>query len=95
MAYGVVQAVLVCQPVPSATAQEQAICPASGGALFAPRPVNAYVIDPAQATAFDAAHGPFDYAYASAVWAFAFSTVVVLFVMSHSIGHVLGMIRKG
>lgn len=94
MAFGVVQTVLVCQPVGSASSQEQALCPASGGQLYAPRPVSGYLIDPAQATAFDAAHGPFDYAYASGIWAFAFSTVVILFVMSHSIGHVLGMIRK-
>jgi hypothetical protein len=95
VALGSVQSILVCQPVATATAQDQSLCPANGAQLFAPRVVSAYVLDPAQASSFEAAVGPFDYAYAAGIWAFAFSTVVVLFVMSNSIGHVLGMIRRG
>lgn len=41
-----------------------------------------------------AAAAPFDYVYASGLWAFAFSTVVLLFFVSNSIGHVLGFLRR-
>lgn len=94
MALGVVQSVLVCQPVASVTPQDQQYCPSTGGQLYAPRAVSAYVIDPAQISSLEAATAPFDYGYASGLWAFGFSTVVALFVISHGIGHVVGMIRK-
>ena len=39
--------------------------------------------------------GPFDYAYASALWAFAFTMVVGLYVVSRYAGVVLDFIRRG
>jgi hypothetical protein len=96
MASGSVQPVVVCQPVQAATAQDVEICGGSvAGQAFAPRAVNAYVLDPSQAAAYEAALAPFDYAYASGIWGFAFSMVVGLYVVTHGIGHVLGMIRRG
>jgi hypothetical protein len=95
MALGSVQNVLICQPVPVATAADQTYCPIIGGQAFAPRSTVAYILDPASVSNLEAAIAPFDYSYAAGIWAFGFSTIVGLFVMSHGIGHVLGMIRRG
>ena len=51
--------------------------------------------DASQQQAVDAALGPFDYGYASALWTLAFSTVVGLYFVSHGISLVLNMIRRG
>lgn len=96
MALGSVHSVIVCQQVISATAQDELVCGAAvAGQSFAPRLVSSYLLDPAQIAVLEAAVGPFDYVYASGLWAFGFSTVVGLYVMTHGIGHVLGMIRRG
>ncbi|PLY44097.1 hypothetical protein CSZ94_06925 [Janthinobacterium sp. ROICE36] len=62
---------------------------------MAPGTVAAYLIDPTQASSINAALAPFDYGYASAIWALAFSMVVGLYVVSHGIGTVLGFLRRG
>lgn len=96
MPFGSVQSVLVCSPVSAATEADVAICGAAvAGQSFAPRLVSAYMLDPGQAAVLEAAVGPFDYVYASGLWAFGFTTVVGLYVATHGIGHVLGMIRRG
>ncbi|MBX9296057.1 hypothetical protein K5M33_03100 [Chromobacterium vaccinii] len=52
------------------------------------------LLQPADYQQFQAANAPFDYGNASAIWAFAFSTVVGLWLVSHSIGLVLGFLRR-
>lgn len=93
---GSISTVIVC--VPSATpssGQEQALCPVAGGQYMAPATVQAYLINPAQQNNLEAAVGPFDYGYASGVWALGFSMVVGLYAVSNGIGSVLAMIRRG
>lgn len=54
--------------------------------------VSAYVSDqPIEPTVI----APFDYAYAGALWALAFTTVLSLHIGSHLVGNVLGFIRRG
>lgn len=56
--------------------------------------VSVYVSDqPIEAGSVPAA--PFDYAYAGALWALAFTTVVSLHIGAHLIGNILGFIRRG
>jgi hypothetical protein len=96
MALGSVQTVLTCQKTVGFNRNDEAQCgPFAEGQAYGVRRVSAYVIDPGQAAALEAAVGPFDYAYASGLWAFGFTTVVGLYVATHGIGHVLGMIRRG
>ena len=86
---------MVCVPVTSATPTESTVCPASGGQVFQPVQVQAYLLDPSQQSNLEAAFEPFDYGYAAGVWSLAFSMVVGLYFVSHGIGLVLGMIRRG
>jgi hypothetical protein len=95
MAIGSVQAVVVCVAANAATAAQQVTCPKVGAQFNVPARVQAYMLDPSQQNNIEAAVGPFDYAYASGLWALAFSTVVGLYFVSHGIGLVLGMIRRG
>lgn len=95
MANGSIQAVLVCAPASYANASQQAICPRLGTQYFAPTMMHAYLLDPSQQNDIDAALGQFDYAYASGLWSLAFGMVVGLYFVSHGIGQVLGMIRRG
>ena len=92
---GAVHQVLVCAPVASATSQDQLLCPAQGGQFYAPIPVSAYLLAPEQGAAFEANTAPLDYSVAGALWAFALTTVVGLYIASHSIGLVLGFLRRG
>lgn len=82
-------------PTGIANSTQQAICPKDGDQYYAPAKVQAYLLDPSQQNNFDAAVGPFDYAYASGLWAMAFSMIVGLYFVSHGIGQVLAMIRRG
>lgn len=96
MALGSVQTIVACVPVTESTSpQQQAVCPVVNGQSFAPANMQAYVIDPSQQNNLEAAVGPFDYAYASGMWALGFTMVVGLYAVSLGIGHVLGMIRRG
>lgn len=95
MPVGTLQNIVVCVPENSATASQQVVCPRIGGQYYVPTQLQAYVLDPAQQAAIDAASSEFDYAYASGVWALAFSMVVGLYFASHGIGLVLGMVRRG
>lgn len=95
MAIGNVQHIVVCNPAPFATFIQQAVCPRIGSQYFVPSTAQAYLIAPNQQSNIDAALGPFDYQYAAGVWGFGFSTVVGLYFVSHGIGLVLGMIRRG
>ncbi len=87
MATGKLVNIVICE----AGKPNRAPCPAGETSKV----VQAYVIDPSQQNNFEAATAPFDYGYASAIWALAFSTVVGLYFVSHGIGLVLGMIRRG
>ena len=95
MPMGSTQTVVVCIPVATSSAMQQVSCPVVDGQFFAPATIQAYLISADQAALIDAATSSFDYGYASAVWALAFTTVVGLFLISHSIGLVLGFIRRG
>lgn len=95
MANGSIQTVVVCTPANTANANQQTICPKVGGQFFTSTKVQAYLLDPSQKNNIDAALGQFDYAYASGLWSLAFTMVVGLYFVSHGIGQVLGMIRRG
>lgn len=95
MANGSIQTVLVCTPAANANATEQAVCPKVGAQFYVPTNVQAYLLDPSQQNSIDAALGEFDYAYASGMWSLAFSMVVGLYFVSHGIGQVLDMVRRG
>lgn len=53
------------------------------------------VLSPSDYQSYAAQTAPFDYAAASGLWSLAFCTVVGLYVVSHSVGSVLGFIRRG
>ncbi|MBC3885640.1 hypothetical protein [Undibacterium griseum] len=96
MANGSVQTVIVCAPATNYPPPAlRSLCPDQGGQIYAPTRVQAYLLDPSQQNNIDAALGNFDYAYASGLWSLAFSMVVGLYFVSHGIGQVLGMIRRG
>lgn len=95
MGVGSIQMVVVCVPSTSATAAQQAACTKVGSQFYVPTKVQAYLLDPSQKNNIDAALEPFDYAFASGVWSLAFCSVVGLYFVSHSIGLVLGLIRRG
>lgn len=95
MAAGSVQEIVICRPAASASAMQQAVCPKDGLQFYEPITARAYLLDPAQQNNIDAALGPFDYAYASGLWAMAFSMVVGLYFVSQGIGQVLGLMRRG
>jgi hypothetical protein len=98
MAAGSVQTIVVCLPevTNSYNYFYQQVCPSSStGQSFAPSRLQAFVLDPGQQTQLDVALGEFDYGYAAGVWGLAFSTVVGLYFVSHGIGLVLGMVRRG
>lgn len=86
MASGTVQTVVICTP----SAFSQAPCP-SGQAVAT---VQAYMLDPSQQASYEAATAPFDYAYASGVWALGFTTVVGLYLVSRSAGTILDFIKR-
>ncbi|MFZ6864691.1 hypothetical protein ACO0K7_18870 [Undibacterium sp. Ji67W] len=96
MASGSIQTVIVCTPVTNAAPPGiRTLCPDQGGQIYAPTKVQAYLLDPSQQNNIDAALGQFDYAYASGLWSLAFSMVVGLYFVSHGIGQVLGLVRRG
>lgn len=95
MANGSLQSVLVCMPSATANATQQTICPKVGAQFYVPSKVQAYLLDPSQQSGMDAALTPFDYGSASAFWGLAFTSVVSLYFISHGIGQVLGMVRRG
>lgn len=95
MTVGTIQTVVICVPSTTATTAQQVACPKAGIQFYVPARVQAYLLDPSQQNEIDAALGPFDYVYASSIWAFAFSMVVGLYFFSHGIGLVLGMVRRG
>lgn len=94
MAIGSVQTVVICVPISNASSGDQT-CPSIGSQAYGAQRVSAYLVDPSQGAAIDAALAPFDYGYASAIWTLAFSMVVGLYVVSHGIGTVLGFLRRG
>lgn len=92
MMMGTVQNVVVCVAATSADSAQQSVCPPNGSQYFQPQTMQAYVLDPSAQTQLDA---PFDYTLAAGFWSLAFCTVVGLYLVSHSVGTVLGFIRRG
>lgn len=86
MTTGAVQTIVVCVP----SSVSQAPCPA-GQAVTT---TQAYMLDASQQASYEASTAPFDYVLASGIWAFAFSFVLGLFLVSKSAGTVLAMIRR-
>lgn len=95
MSVGSIQTAVVCVPSMTATAAQQAACGKVGAQFYVPSKVQAYLLDPSQKNNIDAALEPFNYAFAAGVWSVAFCSVVGLYFVSHSIGLVLGLIRRG
>lgn len=87
MASGSVQTVLVCVP----SSSTQAPCP-SGMTVGT---MQALVVDPAEQSYLDAISSPFDYTLAGQIWAFAFTSVLALYLVARSAGSVLEFIRRG
>jgi hypothetical protein len=85
MATGSVQTILVCAP----SAFSQAPCP-SGMAVAT---IQAYIIDPSQASNIEAQNEPFDYAVAGQIWGLAFTFVLGLYLVSKSAGVILNRIK--
>lgn len=90
MPTGSVQTIVVCVQSSNNTVLAQAPCP-SGNTLTT---VNGYVLDVSQQASYEASIAPFDYAFAAGVWAFSFSFVLALFLVSKSFGTVLATIRR-
>ena len=86
MGVGVERILVVCLPAEVG----QGPCPAG----TAPAAVQGYVIAPAQAANIEAQNQPFDYGVASAIWGFAFTFVVGLYLVSKSAGTILNAIRN-
>jgi hypothetical protein len=86
MIYGSVQTIVVCIP----SAQTQQPCPSG----MAASTVQGYVLDVSQQSLFEASLAPFDYVVAAAIWGFAFTFVVGLYLVSKSAGTILSAIRN-
>lgn len=95
MPAGSFQTVVVCVASTSATTTQQVICPRIGGQYFKPSTVQAYLVDPTQASLFDLAIEPLDVASVGAVWSVGFSFVLLCFLVGRGLGSVLSLIRKG
>ena len=67
----------------------------ANGVSYQPQVVQAYVIDAANASRIDAITEPFDYAQATGLFGFAFSIVLLAWLVSHFSGTILGLIRRG
>lgn len=88
MAAGLLHNVVVCTPAPSGT---QGVCPP--GAVE--QVVSAYLIDPLAVSYIDAVAAPYDYTAGAAIWGTVFTFTLSLYFVSHSIGVILGKIRRG
>ncbi len=86
---------VVCVAATSATTTQQVICPRVSGQYFQPSRVQAYLVDPSQASLFDLAIEPLDVASVGSVWSVGFSFVLVCFLIGRGVGSVLSLIRKG
>lgn len=85
MAAGSLENVIVCRP----SATPAAPCAAGE----APTVVQAYVIDPAGASFFDAAAQPYDPSTGVAFWSAAFVFIVGLYISTRVIGTLVNMVR--
>lgn len=95
MALGSVQTLVVCVPVQEPTGPEQqAVCPVVNGQNFAPANVQAYVIEPSQAASLEAQYAPFDYGKAAEIYAFAFTSVVLLWFTAKGAGAIINMVKS-
>jgi hypothetical protein len=64
-------------------------CPAGQ----APAPIDAYVVEPASASYFDAVAEPYDYINGAAFWAFAFVFTLTLYIGTRVYGTIINMVR--
>lgn len=91
MATGSVQTIITC--VAKGVGPSVSPCVDVAGSFTQPQLTQAYVIDAGQSTFVDGLLEPLDYASAGAVWAFAFTTVVGLYLLTSSLGHILRLVR--
>jgi hypothetical protein len=85
MSSGTLENVILCRT----SATPAAPC----GAGEAPTVVQAYVLDPAGASFFDAVATPYDYAAGAAFWAFAFVFTMTLYLGARFMGTLINMVR--
>jgi hypothetical protein len=98
VAAGTVQAVLVCVPASSGdsiSTVDQQVCPPVNGQNFHLQSQSAYVLSPDSAGYIDSIAQPFDYTQAAGFWGFAFTTVLVLWLVARSAGSVISVVRRG
>jgi len=95
VAAGSVQYIVECAVRVPATAVSLAPCTSVTGVGYAPKMVQAYVIDPASASYIDAVAAPYNYANGAALWGFAFTFVLTLYLVAHSAGLIMGFVRRG
>lgn len=85
MSAGTLENVILCR----ASATPAAPC----GAGEAPTVVQAYVLDPAGASFFDAVSQPYDYSVGAAFWGFAFVFTMTLYLSTRILGTLINMVR--
>lgn len=80
----------ISQPVKT-TALQQGFCPSGQYYQLG----NAYVLHPSAKDQIDQMLAPFDYALAAQFWGVAFTSVLSLHLISHCIGLVLNLLKRG
>lgn len=93
MPAGSVQYVIECQ-VRTTGVGSVAPCTTVGTTRYQPVMVQRYVLDPANASLWDAVAIPVNYADLGALWAFGFSMTVGLWFLAKNIGVVVNAIRR-
>lgn len=95
---GSIQNILTCKPSgpgQGTSALDNQLCPPHpDGTAFQLAVIQAYTVDARSEGALHAATAPFDYSQAVGFWSLAFSTVVVLWLVSTYAGEILAFIRR-
>jgi len=97
MAAGALENILVCAPASSSdqtSSLDQQVCPAVNGQNFRLEVQQAYVLSPDSAGYLDSIAQPFDYSAAAGFWGVAFTTIITLWLVSHSAGAIVNFLRR-
>lgn len=86
-ALGTLQDIVICHPL---GVDASPVCP-PGTAL---KIVSAYVLDPAAAAYIDSFATPYDYANGVAFWAWGFTTILILALVSRSAGTIIETLKR-
>ncbi|WP_254610397.1 hypothetical protein [Burkholderia aenigmatica] len=76
------------------TTVDQQLCPAVAGQNFHLQQQKAYVLAPESAGYIDSIAQPLDYVQAAGFWGLAFTTVISLWLVSHSAGAIVNFLRR-